>query len=482
MKFANKLFFTMTALLTAIFAVFGLWMLSSYSSKAIEGEIDRAKAESGIFLLMFENEYSQVAIYGEEYAVRSTMENIAYGIEKNGNYCMIWNNNGEYYCNSGISIPLSAEIHNMGQSLMDKTATYAVKEDYYGVGIREIQGKYYIITITRSALTSSELYLGMCRDITEVYTSRQNLITRYCVSLGILLLVGGFLIFILSRYITRPIRNLNSVVKEIAGGNYEKRCMVKGNDEIGTLAENFNEMTNTIVDHMHQKELEAMQKESFTVAFSHELKTPLTSIIGYADMLNTIEMTDEERREAYYYIYSQGKRLECLSHKLLELAEIDNNLLRKKQIPANELEENMSLTMRPIFEKKKIEGTISMETGFLYADKDLVLSVFYNLLDNAVKAVKDGGKVSLIGTDMKDGYEIIVKDNGRGIPEKEISRITEAFYMVDKSRSRKEGGAGIGMTLCQKIINLHNATMQIHSKLGEGTVIQLIFPGEQEEA
>ena len=80
-----------------------------------------------------------------------------------------------------------------------------------------------------------------------------------------------------------------------------------------------------------------------------------------------------------------------------------------------------------------------------------------------------------------DSYEIKVSDNGRGIPEEEISRITEAFYMVDKSRSRKEGGAGIGMALCQKIISLHNAEMHIHSKIGEGCVVQLLFPKPQEE-
>lgn len=482
MKFANKLFFMMTALLTVIFAVFGLWMLSSYFSKAIEREMDRANSESGMFQLMFENGYHQIDNYGEDYAIRSTMENIAFGIEKNGNLCMVWKGDMDYYCNSKIDVNMAYELRKMGTTLIQQSSTYAGSENYYGMGIREIEGKYYIITVSRSSSASSNLCLGMCRDISDVYIGRQNLIMRYCISLGILLMVSSVIIFILSRYITKPIRNLNTVVNEISKGNYEKRCEVNSNDEIGTLAENFNEMTNAIVDHMHQKELEALQKESFTTAFAHELKTPLTSIIGYADMLNTIDMTDAERREAYYYIYSQGKRLENLSHKLLELAEMDKNPLKKKKISAKELEENLWFTMRPIFEKKKIKGTISLEKGYLYADKELVLSVFYNLLDNAVKAVEEGGCISLKGKDMKDSYEITVTDNGRGIPEKEINRITEAFYMVDKSRSRKEGGAGIGMALCQKIVTLHDATMQIHSKLGAGTLIQIIFPECQEEA
>lgn len=478
MKFANKLFFTMTALLTVIFAVFGIWMLSSYFSKAIDREIDRANSESGLYQLMFESSYNQLIMYGKDYAIVGVMDSIAYGIETNGNYCMIWDDNKEYYRNVSIGVDVAEAIRNVGYSLEEQTA-YFSSDDYYGIAIREINGKHYIITVS----TVDDVYLGICRDISEVYASREALITRYCISLGILLLVGGSVIFILSRYITRPIRKLNIVVNDIAKGNYEKRCDVKGSDEIGTLAANFNEMTNTIVDHMHEKELEALQKESFTTAFAHELKTPLTSIIGYADMLNTIEMTDKERSEAYYYIYSQGKRLESLSHKLLELAEVDKNPLKRKPVSTKELENNIRITMRPIFEKKKIKGKITMDKSYLNVDKELILSVFYNLLDNAVKAVDEGGRVSLKGTIMPEGcYIITVTDNGRGIPENEIHRITEAFYMVDKSRSRKEGGAGIGMALCQKIITLHDAQMQIHSKVGEGTVIQLLFQGHEEEA
>lgn len=479
MKFANKLFFTMTALLTVIFAVFGMWMLLSYFSEAVDREIDRANAESGMFQLMFENTYYPMAIYGKDYAIRGVMDSISFGIEKNGNYCIVWDDEKEYYCNPNIAVDKANTIYSVSSMLDQEISEYAVKENYYGVAIRKIGPRYYIITVCK---TDFGVYLGMCRDISAVYEAREELITRYCISLGILLVVGGACIYILSRYITRPIRKLNHVVNHITQGNYDVRCDVKGNDEIGTLAANFNEMTNAIVDHMHQKELEALQKESFTTSFAHELKTPLTSIIGYADMLNTVEMTEKERSEAYYYIFSQGKRLESLSHKLLELAEIDKNPLKRKAVSAKELEENIRATMLPIFADKKIDGEIRMDKGYLYGDKDLLLSVFYNLLDNAVKAVEEGGIVQLKGMNLMGDYEVIVTDNGRGIPEEEIHRITEAFYMVDKSRSRKEGGAGIGMALCHKIIELHEAKLHIHSKFGEGTVIRVVFSANGEES
>ena len=102
------------------------------------------------------------------------------------------------------------------------------------------------------------------------------------------------------------------------------------------------------------------------------------------------------------------------------------------------------------------------------------------MMDNAVKAVEEGGFILMKGSKLTQGYEIKVVDNGRGIPQEEIARITEAFYMVDKSRSRKEGGAGIGMALCQKIITLHQGELKIDSKLGEGTVMRLYFPGKMQ--
>ena len=504
MKFANKLFFTMTALLTVIFTVFGVWMLSSYFTKAMDRELERANAESGMFQLIFENEYMPLASFGEDYAVPNVMDKIAFGIETNGNCCLVWDTEQQYYCNMEISEELAHKMKEVGNALpnnlvsvetsadvrydteentvISSTSYSPTKEDNYAVSVAKIEEEYYIVTVCKSYVNEKGICLGMSRNITEVYEARQMLLTRYCISLGILLVLGGACIFILSRYITRPIRNLNHVVNDITKGNFEKRCDVSGNDEIGTLAENFNQMTDAIVDHMHQKELEALQKESFTTAFAHELKTPLTSIIGYADMLNTVDMTEKERSEAYYYIYSQGKRLESLSHKLLELAEVDKNPLKTRAISTKELEENLRITMRPVFKKKHVKGKISLEKAWIYADKDLILSVFYNLCDNAVKAVEEGGSVSVHGIRLAEGsYEVKVSDNGRGIPEEEIHRITEAFYMVDKSRSRKEGGAGIGMALCQKIVTLHNATMHIHSKLGEGTVVQILFPKPREE-
>lgn len=473
MKFADKLFFTTTAVLTIIFTIFGMWMLNSYFQRSMEREIEQGNTENQMFQYLFEMAYQTMQEYGDDYAISRAADSAAGNVEKEGITCFIQDENGTFlYEGSAIAEEINIAII---QSVTDTINN----ENSYVYGIRKLQDKYYLINVCVSNTAEQMLYLGTCKDITEIYEDRQNLLNQYRLALVSLLTIGGICIYFLSRYMTRPILQLSRVAGKIASGNYEQRSGYTEGDEIGELAASFNQMADKLVEQMQEKELEAKQKEDFTAAFAHELKTPLTSIIGYADMINTISLSEEEQREAYLYIYSQGKRLESLSHKLLELVNMEKQSMTGKLIPTKQLEENIRATMRPIFKNKNIKGKIVMEKGTIYGDSELLLSLFYNLLDNAVKAVEEEGFILLKGTVLPEGYEIKVIDNGRGIPKQEIARITEAFYMVDKSRSRKEGGAGIGMALCQKIITLHKGIMQIDSNPGEGTVIRLVFPKKE---
>lgn len=471
-KFSNKLFFVTTIVLTIIFTVFGIWMLSAYFGNVLNREIEQANTESQMFQYLFEMAYVSAEEYGDDYAIRSAVESVTDSVEKEGTNCYVWSSEIDYYVKNVLQDDvLQADALQELAGELEGNTTYAS-------GIRQLDDKYYILSVCESKTNKSVIYLGLSKDITTIYEDRQNLLNQYRLALILLLIAGGVCIYFLSRYITKPIRELDHVVGKIALGDYELRSGYKSDDEIGKLAGNFNHMADRLMEQMHEKELQAKQKEDFTAAFAHELKTPLTSIIGYADMLNSITLSEEERREAYYYIYSQGKRLESLSHKLLELVSIEQTEFQMKPINTKELEDNIRTTMRPIFSKKNIRAKIVLEKATIYGDKELLYSVFYNLLDNATKAVDEDGFILLKGTCIENGYEVKVIDNGRGIPEQDINRITEAFYMVDKSRSRKEGGAGIGMALCQKIIALHKGALRIDSKLGEGTVIKLFFPGE----
>lgn len=470
MKFADKLFFATTVLLSVIFTIFGMWMLHSYFQRSLDREIMQGNTENQMFQYLFEMAYQTVQEYGDEYAIERAAGSVVKNVEKNGIACFILKSDGTFLYGE----PKEAE-GELTAIIKGLTETITPENDYC-YGIRKIGERYFLLNICISDTKEYRLYLGICKDLTNIYEDRQRLLNQYRMALLVLLMVGGVCIYALSRYMTRPIQNLSQVAGNIASGDYSKRSHYKAADEIGELAASFNQMADKLVQQMQEKELEAKQKEDFTAAFAHELKTPLTSIIGYADMLSTISLSEEERLEATLYIYRQGKRLESLSHKLLELVSTEKQQVQYKPVSTKSLEENIRTTMRPIFKNKGIKGKITMEKGTIYGDYELLLSLFYNILDNGIKAVETGGFILLKGSKLENGYEIKVVDNGRGIPKQEIERITEAFYMVDKSRSRKEGGAGIGMALCKQIITLHKGSMKIDSNPGEGTVVRLIFP------
>lgn len=477
MKFADKLFLAVTALLTCFFVIFSIWLLVPYFQRILNREIAENDMRSQMFQYLFEMSYNVNQEYGAEFALTRAVEAAAKAVEEDEVQCLAFDETYEIYRGTRLLEKSDAEL------VMTELVRELTDTNMYVYCIRSVEDKKMIFHLSRiqmEELGNRSLYLGCCKDLTSIYEDRDSMINQYRILLTVLLLAGGGSVYLLSRYITRPIRRLEQTAAKIGAGDYKVRSDYHKEDEVGALADSFNRMADALVEHMRQKELEAKQKEDFTSAFAHELKTPLTSIIGYADMLNTIDLTEEERREAYYYIYSQGRRLERLSYKLLELSCMEHQAMQIKPIKTQDIAENLKNTLRMLNAGKNIRWAVKMEKGVIYGDFELLLSLFYNLLDNAVKAVEEDGFVLLRGSRTEEGYEMKVVDNGRGIPKEEISRVTEAFYMVDKSRSRKEGGAGIGMALCHKIIFLHHGKMQIVSNSGEGTVIQLSFPKEWE--
>ena len=192
-----------------------------------------------------------------------------------------------------------------------------------------------------------------------------------------------------------------------------------------------------------------------------------------------MELSQEERTKAADYIYTQGRRLQKLSLKLMELFSVRRQELTFQEIPAPYLLRQVSYLTEVSLLRAQMELIQKAEEGVIYGEPDLLMSLFSNLVDNARKASKKGQRIYLQGFCRSDGYMVMLRDEGKGMPAGEIEKITQAFYMVDKSRSRKEGGAGLGMTLCQEIIRLHHARWTIESEEGKGTTITMYFPGKE---
>lgn len=212
-------------------------------------------------------------------------------------------------------------------------------------------------------------------------------------------------------------------------------------------------------------------------SFAHELKTPMTSIIGYADLLRSHELSDDERQEAANYIFSEGRRLESLSLKLLDLLVLKKQDFELREESPSAIISGIVHTMKPALLKRGITIKYRCENGSCMLEPDLVKSLLINLIDNARKAMDSGGIIFLLSEMTDTGCRIQVVDNGRGIPKAELSRITEAFYRVDKSRSRAQGGVGLGLALCSEIVKLHKGDMQFKSAVGKGTSITVSLNG-----
>lgn len=212
-------------------------------------------------------------------------------------------------------------------------------------------------------------------------------------------------------------------------------------------------------------------------SFAHEMKTPMTSIIGYADLMRGQSLTTDEQIDAANYIFSEGKRLENLSFKLLDIFVADRRELALKQVSPAGIVMDITEHLQPIYEKTGIALSCKCEEGTCVIEPDLTRMPLLNLLDNARKALDHGGHIQIDCSMLQDGCRFIIADNGKGIPPEALQHLTEAFYRVDKSRSRAQGSAGLGLTLCAKIVELHHGTIHFDSGPGVGTTVTVDLKG-----
>ena len=204
----------------------------------------------------------------------------------------------------------------------------------------------------------------------------------------------------------------------------------------------------------------------------------MTSIIGYSDTLLHVKISEEQQKKALEHINSECRRLERLSGKMMTLIGLyDEDRIHKEPYPVDRLVREVADLECYHMQDSQMELLAFSESWECEMDVDLMESLLVNLLDNAIKASKPGSVIELHG---EKGC-IWVRDFGKGIPKEEIPRITEAFYMVDKSRSRKAGGIGMGLALCQKIAEIHRANLVIESVVGQGTKISVVFQEETDE-
>lgn len=221
----------------------------------------------------------------------------------------------------------------------------------------------------------------------------------------------------------------------------------------------------------------AQLRQEFTANVSHELKTPLTAISGYAELIGNGMTGKEDTIRFANEIHSNANRLLSLINDIIKLSELDeaDHQMEMERIDLYKLAENCVQMMQVTAEKQGIRLTLQGESAMAMANKGLMDEVFYNLCSNAIRYNKPGGSVTVtVGT--KDERPFLsVADTGIGIPKECQERVFERFYRVDKSRSKSTGGTGLGLAIVKHIVAQHNAALHLDSELGEGTTIEIVF-------
>jgi len=463
MKFRTKLAICMIIFLSLAFGIGGNFLIAaSFNANLKQEKTSAANSYQTILnMLRVVNSVSTQTYYGD---VVDALEQL----EQNGggNWdALRLSMDGNVIYESSTTAALmsdSSQVENVNQ---------------YRLLVLQSEGRHYLQVSGALEAGEKTLYLDSLYDITSIYESRiqQQRIYRYLFS-GILA-AGIALSLILSHFLTRPIQDLADTARKISDGDLSVRAQVASSDEIGLLAEDFNRMTDNLSQHIDELQDAMERQDTFMGDFAHELKTPMTAIIGYADLLRSRDLPDSQRRAAANYIFSEGKRLEKLSLKILELLLTKKEELALTPCQPAKLVKDTVILLRPVMEEKEITLEQNCEAGTCLLEPSLVSSLLINLIDNAGKSMSDGGTIRVSSAMTEDGCRFLVEDEGCGIPPESLSKITDAFYRVDKSRSRSQGGVGLGLSLCLEIVKAHHGSISFEPNTPRGTRVIVCLKG-----
>ena len=449
MRFRQKMLLVMVWLLTLSYGVGGLLLIRQNFRSSLE-QVQNNSVESYEMLLQTVQLVNLVDI-------QQDFSNISKALERMKNVNSL----------IGISLTRGGKVlYETGEEKAVLDTDSEFESFLFSRGTRHIYQINGVIKTNGKPLELIVLY-----DISSVYDARDDQVRVYHQVLIVLIIAGGFAAWITSFLMTKPLYKVSRTARALASGHLESRVNSKTQDEIGQLGSDFDHMADRLEDNINELKLSMEQQDRFMGSFAHELKTPMTSIIGYADLLRSQTLNMEETQEAANYIFSEGKRLESLSLKLLDLIMMKKKDIKFVPTDMKSMVENLTGHLQPVYKKNGILLQCRMEPGQCLVEPDLFSSLITNLLDNARKALDNGGNIMILGDTVQGFYRIRVIDNGRGMPEDAMRHITEAFYRVDKSRSRAQGGVGLGLNLCKEIIELHEGKISFASREGNGTCV-----------
>lgn len=299
----------------------------------------------------------------------------------------------------------------------------------------------------------------------------KNIISSFKIATIYSLGIGVSLILVMASHIINPLRKITEATKKVATGNLKVKVDVDRKDEIGELAQNFNIM----VDELNS--IEYLRKD-FISNISHELKTPIASIQGFAKLLSDDNLSKEEKEEYINIILEETQRLSNLSSNMLKLSKLE-----KQEIVTNKTEYRLDNQIRKAIimldekiNSKKIKISLDSSEVSIYEDEDLIMEIWINLINNAIKYSNENGEIKIKVIEEENDVKVSIKDEGIGIPKDKQERIFEKFYQVENSRAGE--GSGLGLAIVKRIVDLIKGKIEVESKEKQGTKIIVSIPKE----
>lgn len=302
----------------------------------------------------------------------------------------------------------------------------------------------------------------------QVYLIHQRSII-IMLTLIICIIIGSILMFSATKGISKPIKYISSITKEVSKGNFDIHIDYESEDEIGTLAKNFNLMI------VELKNMEYLRKD-FISNVSHEFKTPISSIQGFVEMLKNKDLP-EEKRDAYIdIIIEETERLSKLSSNMLRMSRLDNQSIPNKitEFSLDEQIRKIIVLLEDKWDKKNIDLDINLEKVKFKGEEDLVEQIWINIIENAIKFSEDGGKISIQLVNGEDDIVAKISDNGIGISKENQKRVFEKFYQEDTAHSK--AGNGLGLAIVKRIIEICKGRIDIENSVGGGTTFVIRLP------
>lgn len=423
-----------------------------YSDDVIDEQIKRNQSYSSFLSDHFEPNTIQHII---------RMEN------STDNILLILNNNNQL-------VGQSQGVDTLDATFLDDIITHET-ESHGPVLASDWKNEPYFITrvpITSDGTTTGHIIMFSSTE--PIQTAVKTIRTTFNGVAIIIILLGVAVILFLTSKIVHPLLNMIRMTHRISEGKHDLKLETRGSDEIAQLARAINRMSTSI---QYYKQ----QRNQFLADISHELRTPLTYMKGYSEVLLQGIATDEEQRQQYLkLLYSQSVHLQRLVQDLFELTSLEQqsfSLTFHRTSMDKVILNALSLMEMPIKQNKiDLKYTPSSKPLYVHGDERRLQQVIVNLLENAKKYTLEGGTISILALQDGESGIIEVADSGSGIPKEELPLIWERLYRVDKSRSRSSGGAGLGLSICKEIVELHQGHIQVESIIGQGTTFRISLP------